>query len=223
VSTGSALSLEVNKNTGSVRLRNNTATNFILDFYRITSDQDALAPTTWNSLDGQNIGALDGPDDGAIAGDSATEGWARGAQSDSSQLLEFFLGASGSVLAANQAYNLGAAFDTSVLGVGVDGDLEATVGLVGGAQLPIDVVYVTAASPGDFDNNGRVDGNDFLYWQTHPPVTSMGLAAWRDGYGLAVAAGTPIPEPGALKLLLAGSAGAILLLRRLGQLNTLAA
>jgi hypothetical protein len=58
-------------------------------------------------------------------------------------------------------------------------------------------------SLGDFDNDGDVDGRDFLYWQRDPSVGN--LADWQANYGggllLANAAG--VPEPTSLVVLLA--------------------
>ena len=59
--------------------------------------------------------------------------------------------------------------------------------------------------PGDFDNDGDVDGRDFLVWQRN---TSVGnLSDWQANYGTgalgAVAAATTVPEPGAGLLALA--------------------
>ena len=73
-----------------------------------------------------------------------------------------------------------------------------------------------AMLPGDFDDNGVVNGNDFLVWQrggTEPPLDPSALAEWQNAYG---AASTPtlaaIPEPSAGVLLVSGLLG--LLARR---------
>ncbi len=63
---------------------------------------------------------------------------------------------------------------------------------------------------GDFDNSGVVDGLDFLLWQTD---TSIGdLADWEANYGTGglSAAGTAVPEPSALALLIPLLCGAAL-------------
>lgn len=56
------------------------------------------------------------------------------------------------------------------------------------------------ALSGDFDVNGKVDGNDFLTWQrggSPNPGSGADLAAWRANFGasLGLAAGAPVPEP----------------------------
>ncbi len=93
----------------------------------------------------------------------------------------------------------------------------ALVGNFGGTDLFIDydggdgndVALFTAGLPGDFDNDGDVDGADFLVWQRDPNVGL--LTDWQTNYGttapLAVAA-TTVPEPhSVLAILLASLSG----------------
>jgi hypothetical protein len=64
----------------------------------------------------------------------------------------------------------------------------------------LEVAYIGAAIPGDFDLDGDVDGRDFLTWQRNP---SMGdLSDWQGNYGFSslTAASTAVPEPGSLIL-----------------------
>jgi hypothetical protein len=210
---GQVMGLEVNKTTGNVQIKNLTNTPLQLDFYRISSAASALSLAGWNSLDDQNISAVDGADAGTVAGDSPGEGWDQAGGSNSSQLVELFLGETGSLLAANQSLNLGAAFNTSVFGVGNDGDVQMSFGLVGGLQLNGMVTYVTGGgAPGDFDANGQVDGNDFIFWQKNN-LGAAALMTWRQNYGNAVAAAGAIPEPATLGLWSA-AAGCLLIRRR---------
>jgi hypothetical protein len=63
-----------------------------------------------------------------------------------------------------------------------------------------------ATKPGDYDNDGDVDGRDFLVWQrggSPTPNSAADLATWRTNFGSAVAAGGAIPEPSTLGLALA--------------------
>lgn len=66
------------------------------------------------------------------------------------------------------------------------------------------------SSPGDFDLDGDVDGNDFLVWQrggSPTPLSASDLADWRANFGIAApltAAPTTVPEPGGLWLLTTG-------------------
>jgi hypothetical protein len=72
-------------------------------------------------------------------------------------------------------------------------------------------VFVDFPPTGDFDNDGDVDGRDFLIWQRgespHPHSVDE-LAAWEANYGAGeLSASTAIPEPGAIGLLMLGLAG----------------
>ena len=57
---------------------------------------------------------------------------------------------------------------------------------------------------GDFDNDGDVDGHDFLAWQRNPNVGA--LADWQANYGMSqtplTAAASAVPEPSTLLLVL---------------------
>lgn len=58
-----------------------------------------------------------------------------------------------------------------------------------------------ATTPGDFDADGDVDGQDFLLWQRNPSVGSLG--DWQLNYGASSpmsASQTAIPEPAALAI-----------------------
>jgi T5SS/PEP-CTERM-associated repeat protein len=76
-----------------------------------------------------------------------------------------------------------------------------------------DSVYVTysglsAGLAGDFDNDGDVDGRDFLAWQRNPSLGN--LADWQANYGqngAIVPAVTAVPEPASAMLMLAGAIG----------------
>jgi hypothetical protein len=63
---------------------------------------------------------------------------------------------------------------------------------------------------GDFDNDGDVDGRDFLIWQrgeSPHPHSAEELAAWQQNYGGGVLAeATAVPEPGAVVLMAVFSA-----------------
>lgn len=76
-----------------------------------------------------------------------------------------------------------------VLGTGTDG----------GAIYQIDnfrlISEVSSSLPGDFNEDGNVDGRDFLAWQRDPSVGD--LADWQAHYGTGTlaAAATAVPEP----------------------------
>jgi hypothetical protein len=75
-------------------------------------------------------------------------------------------------------------------------------------------VFQDLSPTGDFDNDGDVDGRDFLIWQrgeSPHPGSAGDLAAWQQNYGAGpLGAGTAVPEPGAIVLvILAGIASSI--------------
>ena len=72
-------------------------------------------------------------------------------------------------------------------------------------------VFVDFPPTGDFDNDGDVDGRDFLIWQrgeSPHPHSADELAAWQQNYGAGeLSATTAVPEPGTAILLLWASLG----------------
>ncbi|WP_146563717.1 hypothetical protein [Posidoniimonas corsicana] len=67
--------LEVNTSTGEISIKNQFDVSVDMSYYEITSASGSLNPDGWNSLDDQNIDAIDGDDAGSVAGDSLLEGW----------------------------------------------------------------------------------------------------------------------------------------------------
>jgi hypothetical protein len=203
VNPGGTLSLQVNKTTGAVTLVNSASAPLSLEFYRISSAGGALSTVNWNSLDDQNISALDGTDAGTVEGDSPGEGWDEAGGSSANQLVEEFLRSAGSTIAANSSISLGNAFNTAIFGAGNNGDLQFQFGVNNGALITGTVSYVTGGPAGDYDGDGDVDGADFLVWQrgfgsTHTAAT---LATWKANFGAhgTAAAGT-VPEPTSMAL-----------------------
>jgi len=77
-----------------------------------------------------------------------------------------------------------------------------------GRVLDIDFMNATGGgggTPGDFDGDGDIDGDDFLEWQ-RVDGTPAGLTEWQNNYPTVVlAAGVgAVPEPTAAFLLCAG-------------------
>lgn len=70
------------------------------------------------------------------------------------------------------------------------------------------IATLPAAADGDFNNDGRVDGRDFLAWQrgsSPNPLSAADLAEWQTHYGNgALAANVAIPEPSTLAGALVG-------------------
>ena len=96
--------------------------------------------------------------------------------------------------------------------------LTGPIALPGGETPTLEIEYTigSAPVPGDFDEDGDVDGQDFLAWQvlaSSGTLAGSDLLDWQDNYPSATAAvGVAVPEPSALMLLAMG--GATLLARR---------
>lgn len=171
------ISLEVNKTTGVVKIKGNATLSASLDYYKISSAATALSPTTWNSLDDQNLFAIDGTDVGSTAGDSSGEGWDESDNVTTGALSEYYLRSGGASLGNGSELSLGAAYNKAIFGA-ADGDLQFVYGINGGPQLTGTVSYVTGGAPvlGDYNGDGTVNAPD--------------LTAWRNTFGNTVAAGT---------------------------------
>lgn len=89
--------------------------------------------------------------------------------------------------------------------------VSQTLALLDPSSRFVHIFQVGSAGPnGDYDNDGDVDGNDFLIWQRggSPNGTTPGdLAAWQDNYGTPlVASVASVPEPASAILALAAIA-----------------
>lgn len=65
---------------------------------------------------------------------------------------------------------------------------------------------VLATADGDFDEDGDIDGSDFLAWQ-RGMTSAADLAIWEQAYGVQPLSTVPVPEPGAFGLLLLSIVG----------------
>jgi hypothetical protein len=170
------LSLEVNKSNGMMKIKGNPNLLANIDYYQVTSAQNALDPGSWNSLDQQNLFAVDGADPDSVVGNSPSEGWDRSPLSATNQLTEYFLRSGGAPVAVGGELLLGAAYNPAVFGA-TNGDLQFAYGIAGGARLMGSVTYSSSgAIQGDYNVSGTVEGADFGVWKT--------------GFGSAVAPGT---------------------------------
>ena len=64
----------------------------------------------------------------------------------------------------------------------------------------------SAGLPGDFDNDGKVDGRDFLAWQrgeSPTPLSAGDLSTWQGAYGSPLVFISAVPEPASIALLVA--------------------
>ena len=68
-------------------------------------------------------------------------------------------------------------------------------------------------TPGDFDDDGDIDGRDFLVWQrgnSPSPLSAADLAAWQNGYGGGpLVATSAVPEPSSICVMILASISAI--------------
>ncbi|MDC0935825.1 PEP-CTERM sorting domain-containing protein, partial [Pirellulales bacterium] len=223
------LTLSVNKTTGFASIENSSGVSLEIDYYLIESAAGALDPTGWNSFSNQNLDPVDG-------GDDPGETWDEAGGSDEFQLAELFLKGS-SIFADGASEGLGSAFDTSVFGSGNDGDLEFLISLVSGQTLIGDVEYIVGGDDADFNQDGNVDGTDFLTWQRNNGaagglaqgdadgngiVNGIDRGIWESQFGTtgsvsaSVTAAAPVPEPSTLTLVLVGLVGTIGLAGRRG-------
>ena len=218
------LTLEANKTTGQVKIKGNPSLVANLNYYQISSVAGALDQVHWNSLDQQNVNAVDGSDPGTIAGDSVTEGWDKDPNATSGLLTEYFLRSGGAALASGNSLSLGQAYNTSTFG-GSNGDLQFSYGIAGGPRLTGVVTYVTSAGiTGDYNGNGVVDAADYVVWRDHlgqsfslpnrdPANTGVigtaDYSSWRSHFGStggggAAASASLVPEPSGILLGLMG-------------------
>jgi hypothetical protein len=200
-SIGTRPGITVNRTTGEIHLTNPTASPITINSYQITSLGNSLVATTWNSLDDQNVSAVDGTDNGSTAGDSQMEGWDEGQGSNAHRLIETNLLA-GTEIPAGGSFNLGIAYNTTLNLA----DLDFRYGILGqGVELGA-IDYITGqVMNGDFNHNNVIDAADYVVWRK-----TMGSAAsynlWRStfganvgsGAGLASSPGVPEPSLGVL-------------------------
>ena len=211
------LSLEVDRTTGDVTIKGDAMLAATSTTTRSPARLPRSTPLLWNSLDEQDVSAVDS-DGSGTAGDSAGEGWDASPNANASRLTEYFLREGGSTLSAGGEFSLGQAYDPSVFG-GAEGDLEFVYGIAGGARLTGSVVYVGFLQA-DFNKDGRVDGDDFLIWQNgfgtptgaqqsdgdyngDGAVDGDDFLGWQAEFGSGVgSAGAAIPEPASIAALL---------------------
>lgn len=184
VPAGGIFSIEVDTSNGAITLKNNLNIPVAINYYEITSASGALNPGGWDSLDDKE------------SGDPPGQGWDQSGGASANQLIELFLPTAGDTIGANEEISLGAAFNTSM----DPGDLVFKFGFTTGALLTGGVSVIDSPGlAGDFDNDGDVDGRDFLRWQrggSPNPLSASDLAAWRGNYGMGSLAGVgAVPEP----------------------------
>ena len=218
--TPDVLTLSINTTTGATEILNDTVTPFDINYYRITSSSEDLNVAGWNSFSDQVLDPTDGPDLGSALGNGIGETWDEAGGSDSGVLSELFL--LGSSAFDGRTESLGNAFvpggDTSLDSLTFEYQQADTEEVFTG-----NIVFVGGGIGADFDNNGIVDGDDFLRWQRglgltnqannstgdadgNGTVDGLDLAIWRAQFGgapvvVAAASATTVPEPTTIGLL----------------------
>jgi hypothetical protein len=152
------LTLEVNRSNGQMRIKNANAGAFDFGYYTISSAGNSLKCSGWNSLDDQNINAVDGPDPGNVAGDSLLEGWDE-APCTAGRMTEAFLNGQ-STLAVNNGFTLGTPYDNITNAedlVFQYRDMNRPTALTMGV---VEYIGVAPGIDADFNNDGSLNCTD---------------------------------------------------------------
>jgi hypothetical protein len=189
------LVLVVDPTSGDTRLENQSNLSVDIDGYKISSASGSLLPANgnWNSLDDQN----------AAGGD-----W-RESNPTVNQLVE--LKPSGNAhISGGMNFNMGSLFKTTAAG-GMQ-DLVFEYLLPNGLEFSDGVVVYRSLGPalaGDYNGNGVVDAADYVVWRNEIG-TPAAYNTWRANFGRtaaggSLAAGTSVPEPASIALVIAAA------------------
>ena len=172
------LTVFVDPVTGAATLQNTSTFDAVIDAYQILSADGSLDTTGWQSLADQQL-----------------SGWEESNPS-ANQLAELNF-ADALTIASGATHVLGELF---VPGMREDLTFEFILAGVDAPQTGR-IVY---QRPGDFNQDGNVDGADFLVWQ-RTSRSAADLVTWRQNYGAnspqqSLAATETVPEPTAAVL-----------------------
>jgi hypothetical protein len=209
------LTLQVNSLTGELKIVHGTPTTFDIDAYTITSTtlNGDLNFSQWMSLSDHMplVDPVDGPDGDVILGNGVGETWDEAPGSNDKVLAERFLLGS-SVFGTDREEGLGLAFRVG----GDTNSLEFQYRNADTGAIQTGLIDVVSSGPnGDYDNDGDVDGRDFLVWQrggSPSPLSPGDLAVWQANYGTGapLSAVHAVPEPMLLGLLFPAIASMVL-------------
>lgn len=164
------ISLEVNRATGLVTLKNTTSGAVPISAYQISSPAGSLTAASLNSIAGEA---------GFPTGNGSGNGWETDGANDSTQVLETFLTGTSSFTVGS--IPLGNIYSGSGI---ADEDLVLHYRTTGGALVKSITTYVGAASlPGDYNDSGNVDGDDLTVWKNSFGQTGASLPADGDNSG----------------------------------------
>lgn len=147
-------------------------------------------PVTLSFVSGTNpFAGLTGYDSGGFSTDGTSITFTRSDEGDGGEFV--FFGDTGQ--------------DEIIIEAGTVISLASDTGVDGGIGLRM-LSVSTVGLAGDFNDDGRVDGVDFLAWQrgeSPNPFSASDLQDWENNYGAPIV-GVAVPEPSALVVFLSG-------------------
>lgn len=209
------LMLEVDTVYGEVRLINDSAEDYQIASYEISSALNTLRPAGFVPLEVQDRTDLP-------AGDGSGNGWEVAGNPSIGFISEHYLTGS-SQLSAGVGLTLGTIYDTTKDARDLSIELLVDDGSPAGTILPVLVQYTSGTNrPGDYDEDQEVDGADFLSiqrdagmmgeglpadWNLDGTVNSPDILVWGVNYGssgtTSIASSTlAVPEPATAGLVL---------------------
>jgi hypothetical protein len=201
--------LRINTATGIASIVGGDVISTSITGYDVTSANGNLAPTGNVGLSFTKPDSIDSSDPDNIVGNSINESWQLAA-SHANQFSEFFLDGNSS-FSSSRTESLGRIFNPAT--AAASRDVQFIYTTIFGDVINGIVQYVSTPADADFDNDGDVDGSDFLTWQRGVGVGSTNaqgnadgdgdvdgedLAIWKAQFGqtgLATSTAAAVPEP----------------------------
>lgn len=164
------LMLEVDTVYGEVRLINDSAVDYQIASYELSSALETLSPSRYVPLQQQNRTDLPG-------GSGSGDGWEVAGTPSAGLVSEHYLTGS-SQLSSGAGFTLGTIYDTTKDARDLALQLLVDDGSPAGTLVPVFVQYVAGTTlPGDYDEDQEVDGADFLSIQRDAGMMGEGLPA----------------------------------------------